>query len=286
MSADDSKHIATNTVVDISDEEIHWDQDMSYGQYLKLDTLLSAQVPQSDQHDETLFIIIHQTTELWLKLCVHELSAAMDCIRRDELSPAFKMLSRISRIQAQLLQAWDVLSTMTPSDYLKFRDQLGKSSGFQSYLYRLMEYSIGNKNAALIEVHTAHPEIYAKLEGALNSPSLYDEVLILLSKRGFDVPKSHVERDWSQPYAPSEGVEDAWLQVYREPDLHWELYELAEKLVDLEHHFQQWRFGHLKTVERIIGGKRGTGGSSGVAYLARALDISFFPELWSVRTRL
>lgn len=273
-------------VVDISDERIHWDQDTSYGQYLQLDKILDAQTSLTGEHDEAMFVIIHQTTELWLKLCLHELDAAMDKIRADELGPSFKMLARVSRIQKQLIQAWDVLSTLTPTEYLRFRDSLGKSSGFQSWQYRLVEYAIGNRNKALIKVHEAHPEIYAQLEAALARPSLYDEALILLSHRGFNIPADYVERDWSQPYVPSVEIEDAWLQIYRKPDYYWELYELAEKLVDLEHHFQQWRFAHLKTVERIIGSKRGTGGSSGLPYLSKALDLRFFPELWTVRTRL
>lgn len=273
-------------IVDISDEQIHWDQDTSYGQYLQLDKILDAQTSLTGEHDEAMFVIIHQTTELWLKLCLHELEAAIEKIHDDDLGPSFKMLARVSRIQTQLIQAWEVLATLTPTEYLRFRDSLGKSSGFQSWQYRLVEYAIGNRNAALIKVHEAHPDIYRQLEEALARPSLYDEALILLSHRGFDIPANYVERDWSQPYVPSTAVEDVWLQIYRESDYHWDLYELAEKLVDLEHHFQQWRFAHLKTVERIIGGKRGTGGSSGLAYLSKALDLRFFPELWTVRTRL
>ena len=272
--------------VDVSGEEIHWQPDMSYGQYLALDDILNAQNPLTDEHDEVLFIIIHQASELWMKLCLHELTAATEQIKNDELGPSFKMLARVARIQAQLLQSWDVLATMTPHDYLRFRDKLGASSGFQSYQYRLMEYALGNRNAALAEVHKDHADIYARLQDGLAQPSLYDEVLRLLKRRGFDVPDTVVERDWREPYVPSKAIEDVWLNIYRNAEEEWELYELAEKLVDLEHRFQQWRFAHLKTVERIIGYRRGTGGSSGVSYLSKALDLQFFPELWSVRTEI
>ncbi|HEC09753.1 MAG TPA: tryptophan 2,3-dioxygenase [Acidimicrobiales bacterium] len=276
----------TVVAVDIGGEEIHWDQDMSYGQYLHLDVLLDAQKPLTDEHDEMLFVIIHQATELWLKLSLHELDAAIAEIQADSVRPAFKMLSRIARIQAQLIQSWEVLSTLTPVDYLKFRDRLGASSGFQSYQYRLLEYRIGNKNPALAEVHRSHPEIYARLQDALAAPSLYDEVLALMARSGFELPADVLERDFSLPYAPRPEVEDAWLEVYRDTDTHWTLYELAEKLVDLEQNFQNWRFSHMKTVERIIGYRRGTGGSSGVHFLKKALDLRFFPEIWDVRTRL
>lgn len=272
--------------VDLSGEDIFWDQEMSYGQYLALDELLAAQKPQSAEHDEMLFIVIHQTSELWMKLSIHELSAALQHIRNDNLRPSFKMLSRIARIQTQLIQSWEVLSTMTPFDYVKFRNTLGKSSGFQSHQYRMMEFTIGNKTAKMAEVHKAHPEIYTQLIAALNSPSLYDETLKLLAKRGFDIPADKLARDWSQPYEASPQVEAAWLEIYRNAEKYWDLYELAEKLVDLEYHFQQWRFSHMKTVERIIGFKRGTGGTAGVSYLVKALDLKFFPELWTVRTAL
>jgi tryptophan 2,3-dioxygenase len=269
-------------------EGIHWDlgDSLSYGDYLHLDQLLGAQQPLSGQHDEMLFIVMHQASELWMKLCEHELKAAIGHIRGDDLGPAFKMLARVSRVQVQLTQSWDVLSTMTPADYTAFRDALGKSSGFQSYQYRTLEYLIGNRNAALIEVHRRTPAIYQRLRDVLHSPSLYDESLRLLGRRGFDLPAAVLERDWSEPYVEHPGVTAAWLAVYRNIDEHWDLYELAEKLVDLDQRFQLWRFSHLKTVERIIGYKRGTGGSSGVSYLARALDLRFFPELWSVRTSM
>ncbi len=269
-------------------EDIHWDlgESLSYGQYLQLEQVLGAQVPLSTHHDEMLFIVMHQASELWMKLCIHELRAAIEHIRRDDLGPAFKMLARVSRVQIQLAQSWDVLSTMTPADYSSFRASLGKASGFQSYQYRTLEYIIGNKNPAMIEVHRHAPALYGQLEQALRSPSLYDESLRLLSRRGFAIPADHVERDWSLPYVASEQVTAAWLEVYQNVDRHWDLYELAEKLVDLDQRFQLWRFAHLKTVERIIGYKRGTGGTAGVSYLAKALELRFFPELWDVRTSI
>ncbi|RMF08584.1 MAG: tryptophan 2,3-dioxygenase [Alphaproteobacteria bacterium] len=275
-----------STAVSLAGEDIHWDQDLSYGEYLGLSGVLNAQHPRTDHHDEMLFIIIHQVSELWLKLSIHELTAAVEQVRRDELRPAFKMLSRVSRIQHQLIQGWEVLSTMTPADYLKFRDQLGESSGFQSYQYRTLEFMLGNKNAAMIEVHRANPDVYGALKETLNAPSFYDETLRLLWKRGFDIPASHRDRDWAAPYVPNDAVEAAWAEIYGNVEKYWDLYELAEKLVDVEYHFQQWRFSHLKTVERIIGRKRGTGGTAGVGYLVKALNLKFFPELWSVRTAL
>jgi tryptophan 2,3-dioxygenase len=274
--------------VDLSDEQVHWDlgESRSYGEYLALDKILSAQHPTSFEHDEMLFIIIHQASELWMKLCLHELNAALDHIRRDDLGPSFKMLSRVSRIQAQLTQSWDVLATLTPSEYSAFRNYLGRASGFQSYQYRMLEFVIGNKNADMIEVFKRNPDVYATLKRVLHSPSIYDESLRLLSRRGFEIPESHLDRDWSQPYEPSKQVAAAWLAVYHSVEAHWDLYELAEKLVDLDQKFQLWRFNHMKTVERIIGYKRGTGGTSGVGYLKKALDLKFFPELWSIRTSM
>jgi tryptophan 2,3-dioxygenase len=274
--------------VDLSDEQVHWDlgESQSYGQYLKLDQILSAQRPVSVEHDEMLFIIIHQASELWMKLCLHELTAALEHIRRDDLGPSFKMLARVSRIQAQLVQSWDVLATMTPADYSRFRNHLGHASGFQSYQYRMLEFIIGNKNARMIEVHRRDPASYEALTRMLNSPSIYDESLRLLSRRGFEIPAEYLDRDWSQPYVPSKQVAAAWLAVYHNVDDHWDLYELAEKLVDLDQKFQLWRFSHMKTVERIIGYKRGTGGTSGVAYLNKALELRFFPELWTIRTSM
>lgn len=274
--------------VDLSDEQVHWDlgASRSYGEYLNLDKILSAQQPVSYEHDEMLFIIIHQASELWMKLCLHELTAALDHIRRDDLGPSFKMLSRVAHIQAQLTQSWDVLATMTPAEYSAFRNHLGRASGFQSFQYRMLEFIIGNKNAETIEVHKRDPQLYPALQRALRSPSIYDESLRLLSRRGFEIPEEYLDRDWSRPYAPSKQVAAAWLAVYHSIDTHWDLYELAEKLVDLDMKFQLWRFSHMKTVERIIGYKRGTGGTGGVSYLAKALELRFFPELWSVRTAM
>ncbi|HLG53004.1 MAG TPA: tryptophan 2,3-dioxygenase [Steroidobacteraceae bacterium] len=267
---------------------IHWnlDQSMSYGQYLQLDKVLSAQKPLSGQHDEMLFIVIHQASELWMKLCLHELAATRAQIRADDLEPAFKMLSRVARAQAQLIQSWDVLGTMTPADYMRFRDSLGQSSGFQSWQYRLLEFMLGNKDSRLIEVHASDPPVHAMLARELATPSLYDEALRLLKRRGFDIPPERVERDWTQAYEAHPAVEAAWLAIYRDSNAHWDLYELAEKLVDLEYRLQQWRFAHLKTVERIIGFKRGTGGSAGVGYLEHVLKRGFFPELISLRTSI
>lgn len=274
--------------VDFSEEQVHWDlgDSQSYGQYLGLDQVLAAQRPVSFEHDEMLFIIIHQTSELWIKLCLHELSAALDHIRRDDLGPSFKMLTRVSRIQAQLTQSWDVLATLTPAEYSAFRNQLGRASGFQSYQYRMLEFVIGNKLAETIEVHRRDPETYAALQRALHSPSIYDETLRLLSRRGFEIPADYLDRDWSRPYTPSKQVAAAWLAVYHSIDANYDLYELAERLLDLDHKFQLWRFSHMKTVERIIGYKRGTGGTGGVSYLTKALELRFFPELWSVRTSM
>lgn len=285
---DGARRPALGSHVDVAGEGVHWDlgESLSYGEYLHLDEVLGAQQPLSGQHDEMLFIVMHQASELWMKLCIHELRAAIDLVRRDELDPAFKMLARVSRVQMQLAQSWDVLSTMTPADYSAFRASLGRSSGFQSYQYRTLEYLIGNKNAAMIEVHRRSPTVYAALRAALESPSLYDECVRLLARRGFAIPAGHLQRDFSQPYVENEQVREAWLAVYLDVERHWDLYELAEKLVDLDQRFQLWRFAHLKTVERIIGYKRGTGGTSGVAYLAKALDLRFFPELWSVRTAI
>ncbi|RUR31676.1 tryptophan 2,3-dioxygenase [Vreelandella nanhaiensis] len=270
----------------VDNEAIHWDQDISYGQYLDLEPLLACQNPVSKEHDELLFIVIHQVSELWIKLCLHEAHGAAANIQQDNLPPAFKMLSRVARIQEQLIKAWEVLVTMTPADYASFRDSLGQSSGFQSYQYREIEFLLGNKNAKLIEAHRAKPKHYQKLQECLNAPSIYDIVLQLLARRGFAIPQDKIERDWSIPYTASPEVEAAWAEIYRNSAKHWDLYELAEKLVDVEFNFQRWRFNHMKTVERIIGYRRGTGGTAGVNYLVKALDLQFFPELWSVRTTI
>jgi len=261
-------------------------EDMTYGDYLGLDDLLACQKPLSESHDEMLFVIIHQATELWMKLVLHELGAAVAILEAGDIRPAFKMLARVSRIQTQLIQSWDVLSTMTPADYLTFRDLLGHSSGFQSHQYRMIEFMLGNKNPAMLAPHADRPEIHARLDAALNAPSLYDAAIRLLGRRGFDLAPEAVERDWSAPYVSRPSVRDAWLEIYGNTEKHWDLYELAEELVNVEDWFQQWRFRHLTTVERVIGHKRGTGGTAGVGYLRKALDIRFFPELWDVRTNL
>jgi tryptophan 2,3-dioxygenase len=276
------------THVDLSDEAVHWDlsESLSYSQYLNLDKLLDAQHPLSYQHDEMLFIIIHQVSELWMKLCLHELNATVACIRRDDLGPTFKMLARVSIIQQQLLHSWDVLATITPHDYSAFRNTLGKSSGFQSPQYRMLEFIIGNKNAETIKVFRTDPRAYEMLERSLRSPSLYDEVLRFLSRRGFKLPAEAIDRDFTMPYQASKQVAAAWLSVYHNSEKEWQLYELAERLVDLDYKFQLWRFAHVKTVERIIGNKRGTGGTGGVSYLTKALELKFFPELWTIRTSM
>jgi tryptophan 2,3-dioxygenase len=258
----------------------------TYAEYLKLDLLLAAQQPVSRQHDEVAFIIIHHVQELWLKLVAHEIEAAMASIRADHLPPAFKALARVTRIQEQLIAAWDVLSTMTPADYLAFRSALGPASGFQSYQYRLVEFRLGAKDAKMTLAHRHDPAALGKLTAALNEPSLYDEALRLLARRGHPVPKEVLDRDFSQAYLSNPKVRDIWLSIYRKSQEHFDLYELAEELIDVEDWFQQWRFRHMKTVERIIGYKPGTGGSSGVGYLKTALENSFFPELWELRTFL
>ncbi len=274
--------------VDVSGEDIHWDfsEDMSYGRYLRLDDLLGAQHRLTDAHDEVLFIVIHQVAELWMKLCIHELTGAIKHIKKDDFGPALKMLTRISRVQEQLIGSWRVLGTMTPSDYLVFRDSLGHSSGFQSVQYRTLEYTLGNKNPAMARVHEGDPAAYAVVQKALTQPSIYDEVLAALARAGFAVPEEALTRDWSQPYKTDPRIEDVWREIYHDLERHWPYYELGEKLVDLEDKFQQWRFSHMKTVERIIGYRKGTGGTSGVAYLEKALALRFFPELWTVRTSL
>ena len=261
-------------------------RDMSYGDYLHLDVVLSAQHPLSPAHDEMLFIVQHQTSELWMKLMLHELRAAAAALADDRLGAAFKMLARVSRIMEQLVHAWDVLATMTPPEYSAIRPYLARSSGLQSWQYRCIEFMLGNKNAALLTPHAHAPARLAEVEAAWRAPSLYDESLRLLARRGLAVPSSHTQRDWTQPYTASDGVEQAWLVVYRAPDSHWDLYQLGETLTDLEDAFRLWRFRHLTTVTRIIGMKTGTGGTSGAAYLKRMLDIELFPELWQLRTDL
>jgi tryptophan 2,3-dioxygenase len=278
----------TTTEKIVADEKAQLDfsQSMSYGDYLQIDTVLSAQKPLSPAHDELLFIIQHQTSELWMKLMLHELSAAIAHIAQDDLPPAFKMLARVSKIMEQLVHAWDVLATMTPPEYSAMRPYLGQSSGFQSFQYRCIEFSLGNKNAAMLKPHAHAPERLALVQAAYEAPSLYDEALRLLARRGIAVPASHLQRDWTQPYAAHAGVEAAWLQVYRDPRAHWDLYQLAEELTDLEDAFRLWRFRHVTTVERVIGFKRGTGGTGGVSYLRKMLDVVLFPEIWTLRTAL
>jgi tryptophan 2,3-dioxygenase len=269
-------------------ENAHMDmsQSMSYGDYLQLDRILDAQKPLSPDHNEMLFIIQHQTSELWMKLMLHELRAAISAVARDELGSAFKMLARVSRIMEQLVHAWDVLATMTPPEYSAIRPYLGNSSGFQSAQYRCIEFALGNKNAAMLKPHAHRPDLLAQVQSAYESPSLYDEALRLLAARGLPMPASHTQRDWTQPYVENAEVEQAWLVVYRDPQKHWDLYQLGEELTDLEDAFRLWRFRHVTTVERVIGFKRGTGGTGGVPYLRKMLDVVLFPEIWKLRTDL
>jgi tryptophan 2,3-dioxygenase len=272
----------------LADESYHTDFDkgMAYGDYLGLQNLLSAQHLRSDAHDEMLFIIMHQASELWMKLMIHELMAALDHLKNDELRPAFKMTARVSQIQEQLTQSWGILATMTPTDYLTFRDTLGAASGFQSFQYRTLEFMMGNKDRKFLAPHKDRPEWHAALDQVLNAPSLYDETICLLARKGFAIDASETARDWSEPRDANDSVLAAWVEVYRNAEKYWDLYEWAEELIDLEDAFQTWRFRHRTTVERVIGHKRGTGGTSGVGYLKRALEIRFFPELWDARTAL
>ncbi|WP_119387814.1 tryptophan 2,3-dioxygenase [Taklimakanibacter lacteus] len=259
---------------------------MSYADYLQLDKILAAQAPLSKAHDELLFIIQHQTSELWMKLAIHELSAASRAIAEGNLQPAFKMLARVARVMEQLNSAWDVLRTMTPSEYTLFRESLGQSSGLQSYQYRAIEYLAGNKNVAMLAPHEHRQDLHGWLDGIRRKPSIYDEAIALLARRDFAIASAVLERDKALPYERHDSVKAAWAEIYRDPARHWELYELAEKLVDFEDYFRRWRFNHVTTVERVIGFKRGTGGTSGVAYLRRMLEVVLFPELWDVRTEL
>jgi tryptophan 2,3-dioxygenase len=274
--------------IDLTGEAVHWDlgTSQSYGDYLQLTQLLNAQKPVSAEHDELMFIVVHQVSELWIRLFLHELQFVQSCVVKDNLDPTFKALQRISKVQAQLFGVWEVLATMTPADYTAFRNSLGRSSGFQSLQYRLLEFHLGNKNADMVRVHQRDAADYALLNRALHAPSLYDEVLRLLSRRGYGIPTELLDRDFSQSYVASKAVTGAWLGVYHNAEKDWDLYELAEALVDLDHRFQLWRFQHMKTVERIIGYKPGTGGTGGVSYLTKALELRFFPELWQARTSL
>jgi tryptophan 2,3-dioxygenase len=259
-------------------------RDMSYGDYLSLDGLLDGQKPLSDAHDEMLFIIQHQTSELWMRLAIHELTAARDGLAGGDIRPVFKMLTRVARIFEQLNGAWDVLRTMTPSEYTRFRDDLGNSSGFQSHQYRLIEYMLGNRNPAMLKVHEHRPALHAALTAELSRKSLYHVALDHLGQSlGADFSGAY---RMDAPHAAQDAIREGWAVVYRDPQAHWALYELAEKLVDLEDYFRRWRFNHVTTVERIIGFKRGTGGTSGVQYLRRMLEVELFPELWQVRGQL
>ena len=266
--------------------QMDFSESMSYGDYLALDRILTAQHPLSPNHNELLFIVQHQTSELWMKLMLHEMHAVRANLQSGDLPPAFKMLARVARIMDQLVHAWDVLATMTPPEYTAIRPYLGASSGFQSYQYREIEFILGNKNAALLNVHTTAPEAFAVLDAALRAPSVYDESVKLLARSGLAINPQRLDADWTQPTRPDESVKAAWLEVYRDPSRYWALYELAEKLVDLETAFRFWRFRHVTTVERIIGFKTGTGGTAGVSYLRKMLDVVLFPELFALRTEL
>lgn len=272
----------------MDDKGIYTDfkEQMTYGEYLNLDQILSSQTRLSGHHDEMLFIIIHQVSELWMKLILHELTTAITLIQNDELPEAFKMLARVSRIQTQIIQAWDVLSTLTPSEYMEFRDSLGRASGFQSYQNRQIEFALGYKQPHILKIYEKDPALATKLRESYEAPSIYDVAIQALAKAGFTINETLLKRDFSKTYQGDSTVADAWLQVYRDVETYWDLYQLAEKLVDIEDSHQQWRFRHMKTVERIIGYKTGTGGSSGVSYLKSVLDHRFFPELWDVRTKL
>ena len=281
----DPTGVAESVVYD-EKAQLDFSQSMSYGDYLQLDALLGAQKPLSPEHNELLFIIQHQTSELWMKLLLHELHAAVANVAADELGNAFKQLARVSRIMEQLTSAWDVLATMTPPEYSALRPYLAQSSGFQSAQYRCIEFALGNKNAAMLKPHAHRPDLLATVQAAFEAPSLYDEALKLLARRGLPVPASHTSRDWTQPYAAHQSVEQAWLVAYRNPKQHWDLYQLGEELTDLEDAFRLWRFRHVTTVERVIGFKRGTGGTGGVSYLRKMLDVVLFPEIWTLRTAL
>ncbi len=281
MAQSDPQSLESGIVTDFSER-------LSYSGYLRLKDLLAQQQPLSspEHHDEMLFIIQHQVAELWIKLLIHELSAAIAHIQQDRLDPCFKILSRAKLIQMQLFDQWAVLETLTPSEYLEFRGVLGNSSGFQSYQYRKLEFLLGNKNRATLEVFAHDRVLYSDLEKSLEAPSLYDEFLLYLARRGFAVPTACTERDWSMPHEKNDALVDVFRTIYEHPATCWDAYEMCEKLVDIEEYFQLWRFRHMKTVERIIGYRQGTGGSSGVGFLQKALELTFFPELFSARTGL
>ena len=275
------RHIEDSIHTDLKDK-------MTYSEFLRLDKLLDAQEihSQPPHHDEMLFIIQHQTSELWLKLIIHEMREALDYIKQDQLAPAFKIMSRIKHIQAQLLHQWDVLATLTPSEYTQFRSALGTGSGFQSIQYRVVEFLMGNKDAKMIPVHAHDPKVVELLTQTLQTPSIYDEFLRLLARQGLPIPQSVLDRDISVPHQSDPGVLEVFKTIYTHPKEYWEAYEMAEKLVDIEEQFAHWRFRHMKVVERVIGYKTGTGGSSGVPFLRKMIDHRFFPELWEVRTHL
>jgi tryptophan 2,3-dioxygenase len=285
MAGRRAKSGSSGEIVAAEAAKVDFASEMSYGDYLHLDAVLGAQQLRSGAHDEMLFIVQHQVNELWMKLLLHELRAAIAAVAGDRLQPAFKMLARVSRIMEQMVHAWDVLATMTPPEYSTIRPSLASSSGFQSWQYREIEFLLGNKNAAMLKPHEHRPDLLARVQAAHEAPSLYDESLRLLARRGLLAPEV-AERDWSAPYAASVAVEQAWLVVYRDPEAHWDLYQLGEELTDLEDMFRLWRFRHVTTVERVIGFKRGTGGTGGVSYLRKMLDVVLFPEIWKLRTDL
>ncbi|PPA72288.1 tryptophan 2,3-dioxygenase [Jeotgalibacillus proteolyticus] len=283
------KHLTTTTnSIPQNEKGIHTDftHSMTYGEYLSLEELLSAQNCLSDHHDEMLFIIIHQVSELWMKLILHETQSAVKAIEQGQLETSFKRLARVSRIQSQIIQAWDVLATLTPSEYSEFRDSLGQASGFQSYQYRMIEFLLGFKTNHVLKIYEKQPALYKELQKAYTAPSLYDAAIHSLARAGLHIEETILNRDLTKPYQSDESVKQAWLKVYRDVDTYWNLYQLGEKLVDIEDWLLQWRFRHMKTVERIIGFKTGTGGSSGVHYLKQVLDQRFFPELWDLRTEI
>lgn len=286
MNDNSDNTLSGPAIVSSENAQLDFSKNMSYGDYLHLDTLLGSQHPLSPEHNEMLFIVQHQTSELWMKLMLHELRAAMQNLAADRLQPCFKMLARVSKIMEQLVHAWDVLATMTPPEYSALRPYLAQSSGFQSYQYRQIEFSLGNKNAAMLKPHSHRPDLLTQVRNAYEAPSLYDEALKAVHRQGLPIPANYLERDWTLAYTASTEVEQAWLTVYRNPEQYWDLYQLGEKLTDLEDAFRLWRFRHVTTVERIIGFKRGTGGTSGVSYLRKMLDTVLFPELWRLRTDL
>lgn len=271
---------------DINGEKIQWDKSLTYSKHIQTKALLSCQIPVSDEPEELMFIIIHQSMELWIKQCIHECKRTAGYLESDQLPKAYKSLDRIAVILRHMIHSWEILATLTPHDFMTFREYLRKGSGFQSYQYRELEFLLGNKNKDLIVVHQDDEEVYNHLNDVLSAPSLYDIVLKYLAKRGHSIPLEKLERDYSIPYTPVTEVEDVWRQIYSDVDNHWDLYTLGEKITALEYYFQEWRFKHMKTVSRVIGHKKGTGGSSGVNYLIKALDLSFFPELWSMRTQM